>query len=122
MKTDFLLLDLPLIIYAGGHALQTEEATTPVSNFVLPPKVCSTLHHAASLDEISQYYVLLGKQDKLDFIVYDTPRDDPPVDHSWVNVAHCRPFSLLEPQVNLIIWEQRCLCTLTGILICWKIC
>ena len=78
---NFLLLDLPLIVYAGGDALQTEEVTPPsVSNFVLPPKVHSTLHHAASLDEISQYYVLPGKQDKLDFIVYDTPRDNPPVD------------------------------------------
>ena len=78
METDFLQLDLPLIVYAGGDALQTGEVTPPsVSNFVLPPNVHSTLHHAARLDEISQYYVLPGKQDKLDFIVYDTNGDNP---------------------------------------------
>ena len=56
METDFLPLDLPLIVYVGGNALQTEEVTLPlVLNFVLPPKVHSTLHHAASLDEIIQY-------------------------------------------------------------------
>ena len=66
METDFLLLDLPLIVYAGGDAPQTEEVTSPlVSNFVLPPKVCSNLYQAASMDEISQYYLLPGKQEKL---------------------------------------------------------
>ena len=72
METDFL--PLPLIVNDGGDAPQTEEVTTPfISNFVLPPKVHSTLHQAASMDEISQYYVLPDKQEKLDFIVYDNP-------------------------------------------------
>ena len=128
METDFLPLDLPLIVYTGADAPQTEEVTpSSVSNFVFPQKVCSTLQQAASLDEISQYYVFPGNQDNPDFIVYDAPRDSLPFlqtqsYHSQVNVVHCRPFSLLELQVNLIIWEQRCLCPLTGISICWKIC
>ena len=80
METDFILPDLPLIVCAGGDALQTEEVTPPlVSKFVLPPKVHSNLCQAASLDDISQYYLLPDKQDKLDFIVYDTPRDNPPL-------------------------------------------
>ena len=96
METDFLPLDLPLIVYAGGDALQTEEvAPPPVSNFVLPPKVHSTLHHAASLDEISQYYVLPGKQDKLDFIVYDTPGDNPPVDPELPLSSECSPLQTI---------------------------
>ena len=40
----------------------------------------STLQHASSLDKISQYYVLPDKQDKLEFIVYDSPGDTPSLD------------------------------------------
>ena len=77
METDFLLLDLPLIVYAGGSASQTEEVISPaVSNSVSPPKMCSNLHHASSVDEVSQYYVLPNKQDKLGFVVCDTPEDN----------------------------------------------
>ena len=96
METDFLPLDLPLIVYSGGDALQTKEVTPPsISNFVLPPKVHSTLHHAASLDEISQYYVLPGKQDKLDFIVYDTPGDNPLVDQELPLSGECSPLQTI---------------------------
>ena len=40
----------------------------------------STLQHASSLDEISQYYVLPDQQDQLDFIVHDAPGDILPLD------------------------------------------
>ena len=77
METDFLPLDLPLIVYAGGSAPQTEEVIPPaVSNSVSPPKVCNNLCHASSMDEVSQYYVLPNKQNKLDFVVCDTPEDN----------------------------------------------
>ena len=93
MKTDFLLLDLSLVVYAGGDTPQTEEVTPPsISNFVLPQKVHSTLCQAASSDEISQYYVLPGKQDSLDFIVYDAPRDNPPVDPELSLLGECSPL------------------------------
>ena len=35
------------------------------------------LQHASSLDKISQHYVLPDKQDQLEFIGYDSPRDTP---------------------------------------------
>ena len=38
-------------------------------------EVHSTLLQASSLEEISQYYVLPDKQDQLEFIVYDPPKD-----------------------------------------------
>ena len=96
METDFLPLDQPLIVYAGGDAPQTEEVTPPsVSNFVLPQKVHSTLHQAASLDEISQYYVLPAKQDNLNFIVYDAPRDNPPVDPELRFSGECSPLQTI---------------------------
>ena len=40
--------------------------------------MASTLQHASSLDEISQYYVLPETQDQLDFIVFDVPESTLP--------------------------------------------
>ena len=37
-------------------------------------KMCDTWLQASSLDEVSHYYVLTNKQEKLGFIVYDPLR------------------------------------------------
>ena len=57
--------------------------------------MCNTLCPAASLDEISQYYVLPGKQDKLDFIACDTPGDNPPVDPELPLLGECSPLQTI---------------------------
>ena len=54
--------------------MQDDEITSSLSvKPVLPLQVHDILHQAATMDEISQYYVLPEKHNQLDFIVYNPP-------------------------------------------------
>ena len=55
----------------------------------------STLQHATSLDEISQYHVLPDKQDQLEFIVYDSPEDTPPLGPELPPLGECSPLQTI---------------------------
>ena len=61
----------------------------------LPSEFVGTLQHASSLDEISQYYVLPDKQDQLEFIVYDSPGDNPPLDLELPLLGKCSPLQTI---------------------------
>ena len=88
METDLCLLELPFVVYSEGASISPADITSPITkHLVLPIDVLSTLQHASTLHEISQYYVLPDKQAQLDFIVYDSPGYTP---HSGPRVATLR--------------------------------
>ena len=82
--------------------LHTPNLTPPhLDSVAVSADVASTLEHASSLDEISQYYVLPEIQDQLDFIVFYVPESTLPQDPG---LPH-RKSSLL--QTIFLVWTFR---------------
>ena len=85
-----------MIVYSGGSSVQTGEVTpSSTTNSALPSDVLSTLQNASSLDKISHYYVLPDKQDQLEFIVCDSPKDTPPLDPELPLLGECSPLQTI---------------------------
>ena len=96
METDLLLLDLPFIVYTNKEPLQSEEVSSPsVSKSAVQLDPLNALQHTASMDAISQYYVFPNNHDQQDFIVYDTPEENPHLDPKLQLSGMCSPLQTI---------------------------
>ena len=81
VETDFCLLELPLFPYSTElSASRCQFNPPPINGAAVAAEVASTLQHASSVDEISQYYVFAEAHDQLDVIVCDVPESTLPQD------------------------------------------